>query len=802
MSYSRRLCFILFFVIQAAFLFGQNSPAYILDSTAGKLIADIRAAEKEQAYLVSDKSVYVPGENIWVKAFLLKSISQNISSQSKYLFVDLVNEKDSVIKIIILDAANKQLNSHIPVPYTIHSGNYWLRAYTKAMTKGDSNNVAVKPIYIIGKDAAENRVQKKKPIVSDTIPSISFYPEGGSMMTGANSTVGVAALYNGAPLAIKGLIKDNHEAVVSRFTTNDHGLAKFDIEPNGKRKYEAIIDWNGREINYPLPPFNFFGGQIAVSTTADSYKLRILLEDSIFRPGIQTYLIGVSKDSLVFASIGKGLYEVSVDKKRLPEGIATFYLLDNNLKLLSERSIYVRDNNVHVVATTDKEIYSREAQATLNISVTDSGGRPVTSLIAIAVSDSSLDNPENKCPPSLLPLQASQIDNFLLAHYDCISDAEIDNLMLLKTNTYATIKNVINTRAINTVADSTLYIKGTISNDKHEPISNQVLTLLSNADNTMMYVDTTDNNGHFIFPVDNYKDSTQFSIQLNNARGNPKHSNIEVDQMIYPHLVTPLSMKQPLPIQNASVEKYLSAKYDVGNDDKKSLPAVNIKGQKSSAEYDVSKRVNPNSTILTGTDIGENNDVGNAILRVGGMHIVNGVLIVNGLTSLSAPNKSSEPLLLVNGAEVGLSAEGQVGESSPVMTYLKSVNSKDIDFIEVLKGPDGANYGLRGGNGVILVNMRTARRDVRTEGNKTKLFYAKGLAVPAQFTSMSNQQKDDKSSFADRRSTLFWNGSFLIDNKAVITFTTSVIAAIYKVTITGITIHGDMIYKTFSFQNK
>lgn len=57
--------------------------------------------------------------------------------------------------------------------------------------------------------------------------------------------------------------------------------------------------------------------------------------------------------------------------------------------------------------------------------------------------------------------------------------------------------------------DSLLYIKGTISNDKSEPVSNQVLTLLSNSDKTMMYIDTTDSDGRFIFPLDNYKDSTK-----------------------------------------------------------------------------------------------------------------------------------------------------------------------------------------------------------------------------------------------------------------------------------------------------
>ncbi len=122
---------------------GQNSPAYILDSISGKLISDIRAHDNERAYLVTDKSVFIAGESIWFKAFLLKSMSQKISSKSKFLFVDLVDEKDSVIKIVIMDAFNRELNSRIVLNNSIETGNYWLRAYTRQMAESGTNNLSL-----------------------------------------------------------------------------------------------------------------------------------------------------------------------------------------------------------------------------------------------------------------------------------------------------------------------------------------------------------------------------------------------------------------------------------------------------------------------------------------------------------------------------------------------------------------------------------------------------------------------------------------------------------------------------------
>ena len=73
------------------------------------------------------------------------------------------------------------------------------------------------------------------------------------------------------------------------------------------------------------------------------------------------------------------------------------------------------------------------------------------------------------------------------------------------------------------------------------------------------------------------------------------------------------------------------------------------------------------------------------------------------------------------------------------------------------------------------------------------------------FPNIDYQQQVEKTATrTDKRSTLFWNGSFLSDDvqNAAITFYTSDIPATYKVTITGITIHGDFIYKTITFQSK
>src|SRR5580765_42208 len=125
----RKILSLLLFVGSATAVFAQDANTNTLDSFSAKFITAIRANEKQRSYLVTDKSVFIAGEYIWFRAFLFNTVSQKMSAKNKFLFVDVVNDKDSVIKHLVLDAASKQLNSRIHIPDTLATGYYWLRAY-------------------------------------------------------------------------------------------------------------------------------------------------------------------------------------------------------------------------------------------------------------------------------------------------------------------------------------------------------------------------------------------------------------------------------------------------------------------------------------------------------------------------------------------------------------------------------------------------------------------------------------------------------------------------------------------------
>ncbi len=143
----------------------------------------------------------------------------------------------------------------------------------------------------------------------------------------------------------------------------------------------------------------------------------------------------------------EGLYQVAVPANKLPDGIVTFYLFDENFKPLSERSVYVDDNSLHVQLTTDKKVYKPHEKVTMDLSITGGDQKPVASLVAISVIDSAFSDPSGQCPALPADYRTKTIDNIFLARDKCLSDKEKDLLMLMRKNNYEGLSKPIDNTA-------------------------------------------------------------------------------------------------------------------------------------------------------------------------------------------------------------------------------------------------------------------------------------------------------------------------------------------------------------------
>lgn len=829
MCYRKNILSLLFVLL---ILSGRSQPLPVnqLDSIAGRLVRALRTMKEERAYIKTDRSFYSAGEKIWFRSFLVNYYSGKLSAKNDMLFIDLVNEKDSVIEKALLQASQFKTDGSLALSDTLPTGFYWLRAYTKDQALYHPEYVGVQPLYIFNAAKPGEKINNSISQAT-TLPEsntgkfrMDFFPEGSTVVGGANTMIAFKITDElGNPQKVSGFVKDDHDSVVATFHSNKLGLGKLSFFSWGWRKYAAhILTDRKQEQVFVLPKINPYASQLAVIENKGLKKLRVILEDSVYKKDKKTFIIGLSGDSLCFAGIGTGSYEVVIPEYRFPYGVADFLLFDEQQHLLSERKLFIPGNRLQVVVAPDKPVYAARQKVQLNISIADADNRPLVASMYVNVTDSSMVDiihpiVNNKQQVDVL----SDINQWTVMDQP-YTEEELDLLMLTQKRSFKQIVNTLSgvtkKEPVNSEADSSFYVKGKISDNRGKPMVNKTVTLFSGAKNMFALADTTNAHGEFCFPLISYYDQTKLNIQVTDKKGFPVASNIQLDTLLrFPRLVTPSSLKQKMTV-NGVKEFYT-------NQRKRSVQDTIIMGKgwlkevivrstiKKPSEFNRDKRVSSFSKILSGKMLqnGGNNNIGDALFRIPGITIRNGQLVIRGGSGFHAPGvvgglTSDEPLLIVDGVAITPSGYDSMNPASPLLGYLRSFDFRIVDFIEVLAGPEAAFYGSRAFNGVILIHTKTTQTEIGdAPPNGIKSFVMPGYQAPVAFEQPDYSIKENRNyKFPDRRTLLYWNGDVVTNEKGKVSldFYTADPPARYYITVTGITTDGRLVNKHVAIDRK
>jgi len=155
-------CFALLATVLSLFAFVIPRADDPLDNLINTLQKWTTAHPQEKIYLHMDKPYYGLGDTIWFKGYVVTGGTHQLSAISGSVYVDLINEQDSLIKSLKLPASGGMVMGDFTLTDELKQGNYRLRAYTqwmrnageeyffdKTFTVGSvfSNNVLTKANY-------------------------------------------------------------------------------------------------------------------------------------------------------------------------------------------------------------------------------------------------------------------------------------------------------------------------------------------------------------------------------------------------------------------------------------------------------------------------------------------------------------------------------------------------------------------------------------------------------------------------------------------------------------------------------
>jgi hypothetical protein len=124
------LSFLILFIFSLSAFIRHDGPIDRLIAVLGQWAM---THPQEKVYLHTDRPYYAIGDTIWFKAYVTIGGQHHLSAKSGSLYVELVNEKDSVAQLLKLPLIAGMTKGCFALTDEMGEGNYRLRSYTQWM---------------------------------------------------------------------------------------------------------------------------------------------------------------------------------------------------------------------------------------------------------------------------------------------------------------------------------------------------------------------------------------------------------------------------------------------------------------------------------------------------------------------------------------------------------------------------------------------------------------------------------------------------------------------------------------------
>ena len=571
-------------------VFGQRN---LPDSLVTLFSRQLKVFPQEKIYLHTDKPYYITGEKIWFRAHLVDAATHVPCPVSRYVYVELFNHSDSLIARVKIGNDNDAYHGYIDIPQDIPEGGYILRAYTHFMLNLDEHYLCTKSIRIGNPLNRQVDVEAKIP-ATDNDFDVGFYPEGGYILQGVSCRVAFKAqMSDGRAANVEGVIYDRNGNEQGKMKTDYNGMGSFMIfSEEGASYYVVCTNERQQSKRFELPVALKTGHVLRVnSINKDNIYISVLRSAPVEGERHDTlYLLAHSRGIVHFAAQwSNSLNVIGLSKKYLPSGVLHLVLFDENMNLLSERLVFVNnDDQAFISYRNDRESFAPRSLVNNSISITDADGSPLTGSFSVTVTADhaiAADTTTNILTQLLLTsdLRGNIENPATYFNNDKSSASTLDLLMLTQgwrrydVTALARGRPEYPTIPIELGAKISGSVKRLIVDRPKE--KGMVSIVSSNGD----YFDLTetDNDGRFSFNGCDQPDSVAFIIKaMHNFQS--VSSELLIDEEIFPKRTLPILV--PSETGKQSFEQYVEKAAQVYQDIKDiwsmDLPEVTVTAKK------------------------------------------------------------------------------------------------------------------------------------------------------------------------------------------------------------------------------
>ncbi len=762
--------------------------------------------DQENVLISTDKPYYIAGDELWYSIRLVDDFSRHPEEGDRIVYVDLVTPGDSVTVHQTLPCVDGLASGRMDLPGYLPEGCYMIRGYTDWMRNFSDAGYSGKTI-LIHSDVKSSGLSDGTTSVGDSI-IMKFFPEGGNLLDGLNSAVGIHATdISGQGVMVNGSLTDERGREIARIATSALGIGKVNFKPRFGRNYYAKISYvNMRAANhrYLFPEVSESGFKMAVlnqdrnmftvnvEATPDLKNHGVILiiqagGNSLYHEAF--YLVGTEKTLLL-------------QKSKFPAGPVQLNLFTLNGNLIGQRMIYIDHPNEYPLVTikASKPEYDPAEQVDLQINLKDYFHHPVSAIMSVSVTANDMFDPvayTDPVPEIMLQsefFEGIQNPRYYFRDTTTATREDRDNLMLTLTHYKYDWRQFNNESGFPYAKDKTLPVSGTVYENKR--VCDDCQVTLFPVTQGMNYRNfTTDQDGKFKINIPGLFDSASFIVDITNRKGRKINGHISVDREI--HYKIGKSFRDcTIPVEPESIEKYDTVLQYVKTENEKirtlmmkeiAISAKRIEEQPVSTKLIKSDVYsNPDQVI----NLDDNKTINLTVTQILARYLTgfmitpdgqgNYKFLLHGPHSFNVQNES--PLFIVDGVELG---------NSQAYTIINSLNPNNIQRIEVFKDASAGYWGVRGADGVIAIFTKhgvSYNFGGEKNGHK-KLFEISGFTPQANFRMVG---EDSTSLAVTQRVTVYWAGNLSTgpDGNIELKFDNASNARFFTVHVQGITSDG------------
>ncbi len=606
-----------------------------------------------------------------------------------------------------------------------------------------------------------------------------FFPEGGELISDIPNQIGFKAIKkNGLGVDVKGIIIDEQNNEISNFASSYAGMGSFYLTPDNSKSYKAKLTLkDGTTKVVDLPKANAQGISLqVVNTNSDVINVKIIANATFFETnkGKSFFITALNANATYYAATINLLNQVvliKIPKKDLPSGIAQISLFSSTSEPLSERLVFVlNDNKMNLTLKSDLPTYKprQKVKMTLDAKVTT---LPIIGDFSVSVIDEqkvpSDENTETTILSSLLLTSDLkgyiEKPNYYFNKTDDKKLADLDKLMLTQGYRRFSYKDILAGKypAVNYLPEQGINITGMLRDLTGMPIKKGTLRLTVTGKPISSEI-TTSNMGLFNFQNLVFPDSSEVVIS---AKYNANAANLMILVDGFPSPIGGKNLNIADEVNNIDtvLSSYLS------NSQKqyrflRTLKAVEVKGT------GLKKPSHKDHAALSG--LGQNAD-----------HEISGESL-SGCSSLLECLRTRTPGLTydINEQKFYISRDYNSGVKIPVQVFINgnpvdardinNVSAADLESVEVfLKDILGTVDRLYGTRGVLVINTKKAPvgqkiskqqlMDMLPKTNVVK-FSPMGYSKERQFYNPKYLPNAIINS-NDLRTTIYWNPKLITD---------------------------------------